>query len=146
VTVYVYGLTYTDVAAEIPLIDAGSIGAATEPISQADLTTWIEDGAGKLNAGIAKSGLTPSANMDADAHAALVEAVKGYAVHKALAVLGVTGTLYVDARQRWESVYKEYIDRPQNLGTEYTDAYTLELDSDTKAEDWDFIDSEGSQW
>ena len=85
---YIYGLTAADVAAEIHGVDDANIGASTEPVSTTNLTTWINDGAARFNTVLQKSGITPSASLDADAHQAIATGVKMYAVHKALLVLG----------------------------------------------------------
>lgn len=145
-TSYDYSISAADVAAEIPGVDDANIGASTEPISTTDLDNWINDGASKLNAVLDKSGITASASMDADAHDTLKAAVRAYAVHKAMLVLGETGSLLGETRDRWNTVYAEYSNRPQQLGDAYDDGLTVNIDSDDKSESWSFIDSEGSIW
>lgn len=143
---YVYGLTYADVVAELPGIDAQNIGAAGGKINTGDITVWISDASAKFNAALDKSGIEGSATMDADAHAAIAAGVKAWAVEKCLLVLGITGEALTAARETWHVVYAEYSNRPQQLGDAYADGLAVNIDSDTKAEDWSFVDSEGSMW
>lgn len=148
--VYVYGLTYTDVVAEIPMLDGGSLTATSEPLAQGDLTQYLEDGAGKLNAMLIARGITPASGMDETDHAALIEAVKGYAVAKALMVLGSAGPVYDQSWERWQQVYAEYSNRPQQLGGSFTPLTTTTIDDltvdagsashdDLGGESWSFI-------
>ena len=143
---YTYSVSASDVAAELPGIDDANIGASTEPLSTTDLTAWISEGAAKMNAIAARSGIDTGVGMDADAHEAIAGAVKAYVVHKALAVLGVTGELLTGARDRWNTVYAEYSNRPQQLGSAYADALSTSVDTATTTDSWSFIDSEGSIW
>jgi len=158
--VYTYSLAASDVSAELP-IDAGTVGASTEPLSTTDISQYIEDGAGKLNAALEKAGVSVSASMDEEAHAACTEAVKSYAVAKSLLVLGVTGALYDQAWSRWQYVYSEYSSRPQQLGDAYsgssvsTNIDDIEVDGNVAgaksstsglgSESWSFIGF-GEKW
>lgn len=156
--VYVYSLTYADVLAEVPMIDSSSISASTEPVSTTNVTQYIEDGAGKLNSMLEARGITASASLDETDHAALVEALKAYAVCKTLLILGATGTVYDQTWERWRTVYAEYSNRPQNLGssavalsTTVVDGITTEngiaTHDDHGTEDWSFISLNGrSSW
>ena len=148
--VYVYSLTYADVVNEMPGVGAENISATTQPLSTADVTQFLEDGAGKVNSMLIARGITPAADMDETDHAALVEAVKSYAVAKSLQVIGATGPMYEQAQDRWTSVYAEYSNRPQNLGGSYSSLTTVETDSVTVTsgtashtslgtEDWSFV-------
>lgn len=143
---YDYNVTAADVAAEIPGVDDANIGANTEPLSTTDLTQWINEGAAKMNAVLDKSSISASDDLDDDAQEALVAAVKGYAVFRAVSVLGITGPVLDAARDAWNTAYSEYSNRPQQLGDAYTEGYTVNIDSDDKSESWSFIDSEGSIW
>lgn len=155
--VYVYSLTYVDVVAELPGIDAGSVTATTEPLSTAVINQYIEDGAGKLNAMLIARGVTPSASMDETDHAALVEAVKAYATAKCLYALAATGELYAQAWERWNSVYAEYSNRPQQLGGTFatmttttidgiTDDYGTAKHDDYGTEEWSFYGFGRDKW
>jgi len=156
--VYVYSLAYGDIIAEVPMLDGGSITATTEPLSQGDITQYIEDGAGKLNSMLIARGITPESTMDETDHAALVEAIKGYAVAKSLLVLGSAGPMYDQAWERWQQVYAEYSNRPQQLGgtfapmtTTTTDGVTVDggtaSHDDHGTEEWSFISLNGrNQW
>lgn len=148
--VYVYSLTYTDVVAEIPMLDGGSVTATTEPLATGDITQYIEDGAGKLNSMLSARGITADANLDETDHAALVEAVKAYAVSKSLMALGAMGPLYDQSWERWQQVYAEYSNRPQQLGNTYAPQTVVETDgvttdggvashNDYGTEEWSFI-------
>jgi hypothetical protein len=145
-TSYDYSVTATLVAGELPGIDDANIGANTEPISTTNLTAWINEGAAIMNAIVLKSGITPSASMDADAHDTLFAAVKAYAIHKALLVLGISGPVLDAARDVWNTAKAHYSNRPQDLGDAYTDGSTVTIDTDTKADDWPFVNSEGNIW
>lgn len=126
---YIYGLAASDIAAEIPGVDDSNIGASTEPVSTTDLTNWINDGAGRLNAVLDKSGITAGASMDADTHQMCTIAVKAYAIQKALLVMGETGPAYEAAREEWAAIYTEISNRPQQLGDAYDDGLTVAVDS-----------------
>jgi hypothetical protein len=143
---YTWGVLAADVAAELHGIDDAAVGAATTPVSTTNLTTWINDGAGRFNAVLAKSGITPSASVDADAHQAIATGVKMYAAHKAMLVMGVMGPALDEAKMEWLAIYTEYSNRPQQLGNAYAGGLTTASDSDTKSEAWDFTNSEGSVW
>lgn len=145
-TSYDYGLVAADVVAEVPGIDGGNIGASTEPVSTTDIGVWLNEGAARINALLDKSGITASASMDVDAHDSLAAAVKAYAVAKTLAVLGITGALYNDARDRWNTIWALYSNRPQDLGTAYDDGLTVNIDTDTKSDDWGFVNNERQNW
>lgn len=126
---YIFGLTASDVAAELSGIDADNIGASTDKLTTTLITGFINDGAGKLNTVLDKSGITSGASMDADAHQVCALAVKSYAIHKSLLVLGITGPVMEAARDEWLAVYTEYSNRPQQLGDEYADGLTVAADS-----------------
>lgn len=126
---YIYGLSASDVAGELPGIDSDNIGASTDKLTTTLLTGFINDGAAKLNTVLDKSGITASATMDADTHQVCAVAVKNYAIHKALLVLGITGDVYEAARDEWASTYTEYSNRPQQLGDAYSDGLTTAIDS-----------------
>ena len=143
---YLWGVVAADVAGELHGIDDASIGAATTPVSTVHLTTWINDGASRFNTVARKSGITPGADVDADAHQAIATGVKMYAAHKAMLVMGVQGPALDEARNEWLAIYTEYSNRPQQLGTAYADGLTTASDSSTKADNWDFSDNEGSIW
>lgn len=143
---YTWGVVAADVAAELHGIDDSNVGAATSPVSTTNLTTWINDGAARFNTVFAKSGGTPSATVDADAHQAIATGVKMYAAHKAMIVMGVMGPALDEARNEWLAIYTEYSNRPQQLGGGYADRLTTASDSDAKSEAWDFADNEGSIW
>lgn len=156
--VYVYSLTSTDVIAEIPMLDGGSVTASTEPLSTGDITQFIEDGAGKINSMLVARGITPSASMDETDHAALVEACKAYAVAKSLQVLGAMGPVYDQAWERWQQVYAEYSNRPQQLGGTYSSLTTTTIDGveeskgtvkhdDYGTEEWSWVSlNSRNQW
>ena len=139
--VYVYSLTYADVIGEIPGLDASNIGAATEPLNQSNINQWLEDGAAEVNRQLAKSGITADASLDATTHASCASAVRAYAVTKSLAVLGVTGEVYQQAREIWEQRFTEISNRPQGLGATYTERLTTNIDTQTTdigANPWSF--------
>lgn len=156
--VYVYSLTSADVISEVPMIDGGSLTATTEPVSTTNITQWIEDGAGKLNSMLEARSITAGASMDETDHAALVEAVKAYAVAKTLLVLGSAGTIYDQAWNRWQQVYAEYSNRPQQLGSTAVALTSTVVDdittdsgvathADLGTENWSFISMNGNdQW
>jgi hypothetical protein len=123
-SVYIYGLTFQDIVDELPGISSENISPTTQPLSTGDLTKYIEDGAGKLNAAVAARGVQPSATMDANDHAALKECVKNYAVAKGLKVIGISGALYEAAWDSWSTQYTEYSNRPQQLAG-FTDTTTV---------------------
>ena len=152
--VYIYSLTSSDVIAEVPMIDPGSISATTDPINTTIINQWLEDGAGKLNSMLIARGIVPAASMDETDHAALVEALKNYAVSKCLAVLGATGAIYDQAWNKWQGVYSEYSNRPQQLGSSAVALTTTEVDAvttsagtashpDLGTEEWSFISLNG---
>lgn len=143
---YTWGVVAADVAGELHGIDDANIGASTTPVSTTNLTTWINDGASRFNTVFAKSGGTPSADVDADAHQAIATGVKMYAAHKAMLVMGVMGPALEEARNEWLAIYTEYSNRPQQMGNAYGDRLTTASDSDTKSDAWDFSNSEGSIW
>lgn len=155
--VYTYSLTYADVVAELPGIDSGSVTATTEPLSTSTINQYIEDGAAKLNSVLIARGITPAADMGETDHAALVGAVKSYAVSKCLYVLGAVGDSYEQANERWLTVYAEYSNRPQQLGESYASPTTTIIDEvvetngvishvDHGTESWSFIGFENNKW
>jgi len=140
--VYVYGLTFVDVVGEIPGLDASDIGETTVPLNQGNINQWIEDGAAQVNGQLAKSGITADANLDATVHASCAAAVRAYAVTKSLAVLGVMGDIYTQAREVWEQRYAEISNRPQGLGGPYTERLTTNIDTqetDIGTNPWSFV-------
>lgn len=124
---YLYSLTSSDVIAQLG-IDGQNIGAATQPVSTADLTTWLNDGAGRFNSVLAKSGITADANLDADAHQMIASGIKAYAVHKALLVMGHTGPMLDAAEREWLAIYAEISNAPQQLGAAYDGGLTTASD------------------
>ena len=143
---YTWGVLAADVAGELHGIDDAAVGAATTPVSTTNLTAWIDDGSARFNTILAKSGITPGATIDADAHAAIATGVKMYAAHKAMLVMGVMGPALDEAKMEFLAIYTEYSNRPQQLGAAYSDGLTTASDSDTKSDDWDFSNSEGNIW
>jgi len=143
---YTWGVVAADVAGELHGIDDAAIGAATSPVNTTNLTDWIDDGSARFNSVLAKSGITASASLDADAHQNIATGVKMYAAHKAMLVMGVMGPALDEAKAEWLTIYTEYSNRPQQLGTAYSDGLTTASDSDTKSDDWDFSNNEGSIW
>lgn len=143
---YTWGVVAADVAGELHGIDDTSIGASTGPVNTTNLTAWIDDGSSRFNTILAKSGITPGASVDADAHQAIATGVKMYAAHKAMLVMGVMGPALDEAKIEWLSIYGEYSNRPQQLGQAYSDGLTTASDSDTKSDAWDFSNSEGNIW
>ena len=147
--VYVYGLVASDVAEEVPGIDAGLITTTTVPISTSKLTQWIEDGAASINALLARHSITPSAALDADTHAQLAAAVKAYAVSKALQVIGRGGGVYQQAWTRWRAAYESFAAVPATLGADYSPSVVCAVDGDADGVDndpWDFTSSDGDVW
>ena len=126
---YIFGLAASDVAGELPGIDADNVDASSDKLTTTLITSFINDGAGKLNVVLDKSGIESGSGMDADTHQVCAVAVKNYAIHKSLLVLGITGPVYEAARDEWASVYTEYSNRPQQLGDEYADGLTVAVDS-----------------
>jgi hypothetical protein len=124
--VYVYGLTYADI--NVPGHDISQIGASTEPLAQGDLTQAIEDAAGLLNSVLDRSGITASATLDDDTHAACVTAVKAYAQAEALKILGDVNGMYESVWQQWIDYYATFSAAPGNLGDAYTDTTTSFVD------------------
>lgn len=143
---YTWGVVAADVAAELHGIDDTSIGVATTPVNTGNLTSWIDDGSSRFNTILAKSGITPGASVNADAHQAIATGVKMYAAHKAMLVMGVMGPALDAAQNEWLAIYAEYSNRPQQLGGAYSDSLHTNSDSDVKSDDWDFSNSEGSIW
>ena len=143
---YTWGVLAADVAGELVGIDDSAIGVATTPVATGNLTQWIDDGSAKFNAVLKKAGITPSASLDADAHSAVAAAVKMYAAHKAMLVMGVQSQALDEAKMEWLSVYTEYSNRPQQLGDAYVGGVTVASDTDTKADEWSFTNSEGNLW
>jgi hypothetical protein len=96
--------------------------------------------------------------MDETDHSALVEAVKAYGVAKTLLVLGSAGPIYDQAWERWQQVYAEYSNRPQQLGSSAVALTTTTIDAvtvdsgvathaDLGTENWSFINMNGdSSW
>lgn len=140
--VYTYSVTNSDVLAEVPGIDAGQIGASTEPVSTADVDQWIIDGSSQINGLLEKAGHTPSSSLEEDTHAALATAVKNYAVAKVLLVIGQTGEVYQRAWDTWMQAYSEFSNRPENLGatapSRATTSSIKDADDDL-ADEWDFV-------
>ena len=128
-SVYIYGITFEDLVYGIPGIDAAQIGPYTEPLSTTNLVAWANDAAGLLNGALAKSGIVANAQLEETAHQRCKAAVKAYVTAQALAVMGVNGPVYDQARAVWEQAYREVSDRPQNLGTAYTPRVTSNIDS-----------------
>lgn len=145
-TVYAYGVEHADVTKELPGIDPSGIGSTGEPLNTTDITGWITDGAGQVNALLDRSGITPSVDLDEDTHCKLAAAVKDYAIHKSMLVLGVTGPLLDAVRDRFNATYAEISNRPQMLGAAYGDGLTTTTDTVTTTDRWSFIDNEGSNW
>lgn len=141
--VYVYGLDSDAIAAEIPGLDASSLGASTEPISTTDLTQWIEDGASYMNSTLAKSSITASSSLDEAVHARCKDGVKAYAVSKALLVMNRTGAVYDKMRTIWEQALAQVSSRPEELGGEFsptvTSNDTIKTSSSDITEAWSFI-------
>lgn len=143
---YTYGVTNANVIAELPGMDSANFGASTEPVSTGDIDQWIDDASARINAMLDKSGIEGSASLDADALAFIATGVKAYAVWKTCQVVGITGPLLEEAKDNWLQVHSELSNRPQSLGDAYDDGLTTNIDTDTKSEDWSFIDNEGSLW
>ena len=140
--IYVFGLVYGDI--HVPGHDISQIGASTEPLAQGDLTQAIEDGSAQINTLLDRSGITPqtvAAGMDEDSHGMCVAAVKAYAQAQALRIIGDTGPRYEAAWGQWLSAYGTISSQPQNLGDEYVDGITCDIDSITSGT---AIDSVGS--
>lgn len=147
--VYIYGLTYTDVVAEIPRLESSNVSATTEPVSTTSIAQWLEDGAAKFNGTLSKSGITADATMATeheDAHASVAAAVKAYAVMQVMAVLGMSGPVYDAAASRFTEIYSEISSRPQQLGAAYSDTLVTVIDQDQKSDEYSFLDNEGSIW
>lgn len=126
--VYVYGLTSSDITAVLPNTDVGNIDTTSKPVTTTDITQFIEDGAAKLNSAVLdRSGITPSASLDEDTHAALLALVRTYAVAKTLEMFG-QGAAYERAWQFWLDGYSEYLSRPQNLGADYPASPSVDID------------------
>lgn len=141
---YTYGVTPADVAAQIHGVDDTSITTSGSPVIQSDLTTWINDGAARFNAAAKKSGITPGASMDADAHQMIASGVRAYAAHKALISMGREGDAVIAAEREWLAIYAEVANQPQSLGSAYTGGLTVASDAvtDTDREDADgFFDT-----
>lgn len=127
---YIFGLTATDVAGELPGIDANNIDVSSDKLTTTLLTTFINDGAARFNSVLDKSGITASASMDADTHQMVASGVKSYAIHKALLVLGLGDTSSsIAAEREWLAIYAEISNRPQQLGDAYDDGLTVAIDS-----------------
>ena len=140
---YVYGLTYTDV--QVPGVDASQI-SATSRVKTADVANFITSGAAQINAAMRAAGITASADMDADAHAAASNAVVSFAIWKIAYIMGQT-TVSDEARRTWEKELGRVANAPRILGDAYTDGIVLEVDSiDTQVgDDWDFVGF-GKKW
>jgi hypothetical protein len=54
--IYDYGVTPADVKQKAP-VDTRLIGVGTEPVSDGDLTEWIEEAASDLTGVLSKSGI-----------------------------------------------------------------------------------------
>lgn len=144
---YTYSLTYSDVIAELPGIDGSNIGAATEPVGTGDITQWINDASAKFNAVLLKSGITPSASLDADAHDAVAAGIKAWAVEKCLRVISPTNTAAIEAaKDTWQTAFAQFSNAPQDLGDAYTNFLTCEIDSNDTGDTWSFVDNEGTNW
>jgi len=140
-TVYVYGLTYADVVDEIPGYDGSQIGASTRPVSYSVLTQWIERGSATINTMLARAGVTPSADLDADVHSRCATVVKLYVFQNALSK-NATGAKYDQARREYEQAYAELSNRPQVTLGASTPELSSNIDtSDTVhgVTDWSFI-------
>jgi len=142
-SVYTYGLTYSDVIDEIPGIDASEISATTGRITTTALAQWIEDGASQLNAMLERSGVTPSISMGDNSHQKIATAVRSYAAFKSLAVLNVRGPSYDQCRRIWEQVYAELSNRPQMVGEAFSSGglrtNILTAPDEHGVTDWSFI-------
>ncbi len=140
--VYKYGLEAADIAAEIPGLDASSITATTRPLSTQKLETWISDGASQLNALLDRHTIDPTADLDDNTHALVKEAVKAFAVAKALLVMNKGGEVYRAAWERWRTVFESYQNVPTNLGKEKRTRTRVRADTDggTDEDDWNFVD------
>ena len=146
--IYVWGLVNTDI--DVPGHDTSTITSSTEPLTTTNLTQAIEDGASQINTLLDRSGITPqtvAAGMDEDTHGLCVVAVKAYAQAEALKIIGDTGPRYEAAFSQFQGIYSIISSRPQNLGDEYVDALTCEVDSITSgtkitkvgSDEFDFI-------
>jgi len=142
---YTFGVTAAQVTRELP-VNSANVGPNTDHVSTTDIDQWINAAAAKLNAIAKKSGVVTSSDMDVDAHDAIADAVRAYAVWMSLGVMGITGQVATDARDRWQAVYAEYSNRPQQLGDAYADTYTVQTDdADVIGDAWDFGGTSG-QW
>ena len=137
-SVYIYGITFEDLVYGIPGIDAAQIGPYTEPLSTTNLVAWANDAAGLLNGMLAKSGITANAQLEPTAHQRCKAAVKAYVTSQALAVMGVNGPVYDQARNIWEQAYAEVGNRPQNLGTQYVQPVKTNLSESIPDSQWNY--------
>lgn len=149
-SVYLYGITYEDLIYGIPGVDAAQIGPSSQPVNTTSLVQWAEDAASLLNGALAKSGITASASMDATAHQRCKTAIKDYTAAQVMSALGVDGPIYEQARTKWNQAYAELSNRPQQLGTEYADRSTSNIDTITEdygPNPWSFVGNNSrSNW
>jgi hypothetical protein len=144
-SVYTYGITYEDLVYSIPGVDTSEISALSRVTTQ-NLIDWAEDASSQINGALAKSGITADANMDATAHRRCKSAVVDYVAMMALGTLGVEGPMYDQVRARWNVSISEFGNRPQQLGTAYTDRSTSNIDTITTTHGtnpWSFVGNGG---
>lgn len=103
-SVFVYGLTYSDVTPHLPF-NTDNLDASSDPISTGDITAFIEDGAGKINGVVKKANLSPSSLTD-DAKGNAQSYIIWYAVRECLSTLGHAGPNYDKANERVKEAEK----------------------------------------
>lgn len=108
-----FGVTSSDVLERVPL-DTSQVGAATEPISTADIDTYIQDASSSFVAILQRAGLDP-ANLNDDTERQVQDAVEAYCVAEVLDVIGIGDVERY--RAKYDRLREEYASRPSMLST-----------------------------
>lgn len=131
--IFDYNLTAGDVKDKAP-IDTRYIGASSEPVSDGNITTWIEEGASEFSGLLEKAGLDGSDLADESLNQ-IQRGILFYAVSELLSKLGHTGQNYQQARGKYEDARQRYEDRPELLDRSIS---RVQSNVDTSKDDSDF--------
>jgi|AKVG01.1.fsa_nt_gi hypothetical protein len=108
--VQTYSVTTAAVLTYLPIT---SVTATSRPLSESDITAFIEDAASQMSGVLENSGLDPT-DLDDDTTAQVQEAVIKGAVYAAMQkVPGVSDQRLERARVDWESLRDRYTNRPK---------------------------------
>jgi len=109
-----FSITTADVERKLGF-ESGSIGAATVPVNDADVTSYVEDGEAEMRAVLTTAGVA-EASLDAVTERQIVNAVKAYAAAEVIArVHGRNTDRYEAMRAEWLRMLDKYANRPNAL-------------------------------